>query len=75
MSDVGVLENFKERGGNYHKVKNPLFKKFFCSPPLSLKILHIAHTFGAIRNMQAICQKNTIVILENFHGVVVYFNK
>ena len=27
---------------------------------------------GAIRNMRAIRPKNTIVILEDFHGVVVY---
>ena len=27
---------------------------------------------GAIRNMRAIRPKNIIVILENFHGVVVY---
>ena len=46
VSDVGVWENFKERGGNHHKVKKPLFKKFFCSPPLSLKFVHIARIRG-----------------------------
>ena len=72
VSNVGVWENFKERGGIHHKVKKPLFKKFFCSSPPLTKVFTYRPHMGAIRNMRAIRPKNTIVILENFHGVVVY---